>query len=74
MEYGFRLESIPLFASLNSQQRQWISAALEQLSFGAGEDIFVQGSPTDSMIILLSGQAVLFTTNPRRQPKSLGAC
>ena len=64
MEYGFRLESIPLFASLNSQQRQWISAALEQLSFGAGEDIFVQGSPTDSMIILLSGQAVLFTTNP----------
>ena len=33
---------------------------MQQHSYRAGEDIFVQGAPADGMILVLTGQAVLF--------------
>ena len=63
MQENFRLESIPLFANLSPSQRDLISPALERRAYRAGEDIFVQGGAADSMIIVESGQAVLFRTD-----------
>ena len=56
------LQTIPLFANLSLTQLGWIGSALETRSYQTGEDIFVQGSPADGMLTLLSGQAVLFQT------------
>lgn len=56
------LQTIPLFANLSRTQLGWIDSALETRSYQPGEDIFVQGSPADGMLTLLSGQAVLFQT------------
>lgn len=63
MQENFRLESLPLFANLSQRQLDTISRALERRAFHAGEDIFVQGAAADGMIILLSGEAVLFRTD-----------
>ena len=60
----FPLERIQVFAGLSAQQLDSLSAAMERLSYTAGEDIFRQGAPADSMVILVAGQAVLFTTSP----------
>ena len=64
MHDGFQLERIPVFASFGAPQLELVSAAMERLSFGAGEDIIRQGAPADSLVILVAGQAVLFTTSP----------
>ena len=63
MQENFQLESLPLFANLSQRQLDAISRALESRTFRAGEDIFVQGAAADGMIILLSGEAVLFRTD-----------
>ncbi len=63
MQEEFRLESLPLFANLSRRQLDAIGQALENRAFRAGEDIFVQGADADGMIILLSGEAVLFRTD-----------
>ncbi|MCY3780559.1 MAG: cyclic nucleotide-binding domain-containing protein [Chloroflexi bacterium] len=57
------LGRIPLFARLSDSQRQIIAAAMEQRSYHAGDNIFVQGTPVDGMVVLVSGQAVLFSAN-----------
>ncbi len=63
MQEQFRLESIPLFAHLREPQLGQLRSLLERRSYRAGEDIFVQGAPADGMIILLTGQAVLFRSD-----------
>ena len=63
MQETFPLYSVPLFASLSETQLARIESLLERKSFRAGEDIFVQGAPADGMVMLLSGQAVLFQSN-----------
>lgn len=63
MQESFRLDSVPLFATLSEDQRERIQSQLQRLSYRAGEDIFVQGAPADGLLILLSGQALLFQTN-----------
>ncbi len=59
----FRLDSVPLFASLSEAQLARIESLLERKSYRAGEDIFVQGAPADGMVMLLSGQALLLQSN-----------
>ena len=62
MQDNALLASIPLFARLSTSQRAAIGAVMEQHSYRAGEDVFAQGAPADCMIVLVSGQAVLFST------------
>ena len=76
MQEDFRLESLPLFSNLSQGQLDTISRALERRGFRVGEDIFVQGAAADGMIILLSGEAVLFrsdTDGSQRLLATLGA-
>ena len=73
MQEDFRLESLPLFSNLSRQVSS--TQSVESLStavFRAGEDIFVQGAAADGMVVLLSGEAVLFRSRRRWQPKALG--
>ena len=63
MQESFRLDSLPLFTNLSQQQLDAVRRALERRAFRAGEDIFRQGEAADGMIILLSGEAVLFRTD-----------
>ena len=63
MQNDFRLESIPFFSSLNPTQLERVRATLATEHYRAGEDIFVQGAPADGMVMLISGQAVLFRTD-----------
>ena len=63
MPESFRLDSIPLFATLSEDQLERIQSQLERKSYRAGEDIFVQGAPADGMLMLLNGQALLFQSN-----------
>lgn len=63
MQEDFRLDSHLLFANLSQRQLATISRILERRDFRAGEDIFVQGAAADGMVILLSGEAVLFRTD-----------
>ena len=63
MQESVPLERIPLFAALGDAQRQRIQSQLERESYRAGDDIFVQGAPADGMLLMLSGQALLFQTN-----------
>ncbi len=60
MQDGFSLGQLPFFANLSPAQLQLIQTGLEQESYRPGEDIFVQGTAADAMIILLAGEAVLF--------------
>jgi membrane protein YdbS with pleckstrin-like domain len=64
MQDNFRLESISLFSDLNPAQLSLVAGALEQESYRAGEDIFLQGNPVDGMRIMLAGEALLFRTDP----------
>ncbi|MCY3834280.1 MAG: cyclic nucleotide-binding domain-containing protein [Chloroflexi bacterium] len=63
MQDTHRLASVSAFAALSPQQLRLVAGALKQESYHAGQDIFAQGSPAESMIILLAGEAVLFRTN-----------
>ncbi len=63
MQQLIRLDRVPLFAMLSADQLERIESQLEQKSYRAGEDIFVQGAPADGLLLLLSGQALLFQTN-----------
>lgn len=63
MQEPFPLERIPNFATLGDAQRARIQSQLERKSYRAGEDIFVQGAPADAMLLMLSGQALLFQTS-----------
>ena len=56
------LSSIPLFARLSASQRTAIGAVMEQQSYRAGQDVFAQGAPADGLLLLVSGQAILFKT------------
>jgi len=64
MQKNFGLEGVPLFASLSPSQLDIIAGALERRAYRAGEDIFLQGSAADGLLIVESGEAVLFRTDP----------
>ncbi len=64
MPSDFNLSDIPIFSGLSPQQFDWLHSLMQELSYRAGEDIFVQGAAAQEMVILLEGQAVLFTTEP----------
>ena len=57
------LRSIPIFANLSPAQLSRISSALTLKNYESGEDIFVQGQPSDGLLIVLSGKAMLFQVN-----------
>ena len=63
MQESLPLESVSLFATLSESQRERVQGLLERESYRAGEDIFVQGAPADGMLLMLSGQALLFQSN-----------
>ena len=63
MQESSPLDRVPLFATLSATQRERIHSLLERKSYRAGEDIFVQGAPADGMLLLLSGQALLFQSS-----------
>lgn len=63
MPDDFSLTSIPFLSALSPSQLDRVRAALVRESYRAGEDIFVQGAPADGMIILTSGQAIVFSTD-----------
>ena len=71
MKNSVGLERIPLFASLSPSQLDLIAAALERRAFRAGEDIFLQGSAADGMLIVESGEAVLFRSDPDGSQRAL---
>ncbi len=64
MKNNFGLERIPLFANLSPSQLELIAGVLERRVCRAGEDIFLQGAAADGMLIVESGEAVLFRTEP----------
>ena len=71
MKNNFALESIPLFANLSPSQLELIAAALERQAYRAGEDLFLQGSAADGMIIVESGEAVLFRSDSDGSQRAL---
>ena len=71
MKNNVGLASIPLFANLSPSQLDLIAAALERRAYRAGEDIFLQGSAADGMIIVESGEAVLFRSDPDGSQQAL---
>ncbi len=64
MKNNTGLDSIPLFANLSPAQLEMVAGALERRAYRAGEDIFLQGAAADGMLIVESGEAVLFRTDP----------
>ena len=56
---GSYIQQIPLFANLNPEQLQLLAQAFEVRSYRANEVIFQAGEPTQGMLTLISGQAVL---------------
>ena len=63
MPDDFSLTSIPFFSALSPSQLERVRAALVRESYRPGEDIFVQGAPADGMIIIIAGQAIVFSTD-----------
>ena len=72
MQKNFRLESIPSFANLSPSQLDLIAGALERRAYRAGEDIFRQGSAADGLLVIESGEAVLFRSDPDGSQAPLG--
>ena len=58
------LRKVPIFADLNDELLGLILESLQWQHFPPGTDIFVQGEPADGMLLLVSGAAVLFRTEP----------
>jgi len=56
------LQNIPIFAQLSPPQLELVMRALDRRAYRAGEDIFVQGGAADGLIIVETGEAVLFRT------------
>ena len=56
------LQNIPIFAQLSPPQLELVMRALDGRAYRAGEEIFVQGSAADGLIIVETGEAVLFRT------------
>ena len=71
MKNNFGLESIAPFANLSPSQLERVAGALERRVYRAGEDIFRQGSAADGMLVVESGEAVLFRTDPDGSQKPL---
>ena len=72
MQENYRLESISLFSALSPAQLDLIGGALERHSYRAGEDIFVQGSPAEGILIVLSGEGSALPHRRRWQPNAAG--
>ena len=66
------LRGIPPFSTLSATQLTWIRSSLETHKYRAGSDIFVQGQAADALVIMLSGQALLFRTNEDGSQQPLG--
>ena len=59
------IRRVPLFALLNSAQAEWVAQAVHKRRFKRGEVMVEQGQKSDSLAILLSGRARVFTTDSR---------
>ncbi len=59
------IRRVPLFAMLNAAQADWVAKAVQKRRFKRGEVLVQQGQKSDSLAILLSGRARVFTTDPR---------
>lgn len=49
------LEGIPLFGRLDAEERAELEELLEPANFGAGENVFEEGSPEGYLYVLTSG-------------------
>ncbi len=62
MQEKLGLQNIPILAQLSPPQLELVMRALDRRAYRAGEDIFVQGGAADGLIIVETGEAVLFRT------------
>jgi CRP/FNR family cyclic AMP-dependent transcriptional regulator len=54
------LAEVPLFQSLDDQEREALAAKLEEVRFAKGQMIFQYGEPGESLFIVQSGEAEVF--------------
>lgn len=54
-----RVRSLPLFARLSPEQLDTVAEAFQVMRFAEGQTIFRQGQPTQGLMLLASGRAVL---------------
>lgn len=64
-KFAESLQSIPAFVPLNKEQTNLdsLSQGIVLHHFGAGEKVFQQGYPVNNLYIIISGQALLTTTD-----------
>jgi type IV pilus assembly protein PilB len=61
---GTPLDHIPLFAPLTAQVRSELAAWMQKRVAAAGEVIFKEGDPGDSMYVIEDGYVSIFVTDP----------
>ena len=51
-----RLKAVPLFSHCSKRELEFLASRVDELSLPAGKTLLVQGQPTDTFYILLSGE------------------
>jgi len=51
-----RLKAVPLFSRCSKRELEFLASRVDELSLPAGKTLLVQGQPTDTFYILLSGE------------------
>ena len=59
-----QLESHEIFQLLRPEQMSILSAAAEEVSFQAGDTVFLRGEPADDFFVVLEGQVALRMLRP----------
>ncbi|TMB60800.1 MAG: cyclic nucleotide-binding domain-containing protein, partial [Chloroflexi bacterium] len=51
-----RLKAVPLFSRCSKRELEFLASRVDEVSLPAGKTLLVQGQPTDTFYILLSGE------------------
>ena len=51
-----RLKAVPLFSRCSKRELEFLASRVDELGLPAGKTLLVQGQPTDTFYILLSGE------------------
>ena len=57
-----RLAMLPIFAGVPRAELEWMAACGERRGFSAGSSIIERGAAVEEMLVLLAGQAAVYTT------------
>jgi CRP-like cAMP-binding protein len=67
------LDSIGLFQELGERRRRELLSCVEPRRYRRGELLYVEGAPSDELVLLMSGVVVLFRGTPQGRRATLAA-